>query len=65
VKIDSKGNLINQDFAELIKSKSESISETDAVKAINTILEHRKKLTQNSSPTLTVESLISATGIKI
>jgi DNA polymerase-3 subunit delta' len=65
VKIDSKGNLINQDFAELIKSKSESISETDAVKAINTILEHRKKLTQNSSPTLTVESLISATGIKL
>jgi DNA polymerase-3 subunit delta' len=65
VKIDSKANLINQDFAELIKSKSESISETDAVKAINTILEHRKKLTQNSSPTLTVESLISATGIKL
>ena len=65
VKIDSKGNLINQDFAELIKSESESISETDAVKAINTILEHRKKLTQNSSPTLTVESLISATGIKL
>ena len=65
VKINSKENLINQDFAELIKSKSESISETDAVKAINTILEHRKKLTQNSSPTLTVESLIFATGIKI
>jgi DNA polymerase-3 subunit delta' len=65
VKIDSKGNLINQDFAELIKSKSERISETDAVKAINIILEHRKKLTQNSSPILTVESLISATGIKL
>ena len=59
VKINPSGRLINEDFADLIKTKSKNISEIDALVRIESILEMREKLARNASPILTVEALLA------
>jgi hypothetical protein len=52
---------LNIDLSNQIEQFSAKIKETDALRAIHLILEHRKKLAQNSSPILILESLLMAT----
>jgi DNA polymerase III subunit delta' len=59
VKINPSGRLINEDFADLIKTKSKNISEIDALVRIESILEMRENLARNASPILTVEALLA------
>ena len=60
VKINPSGRLINEDFADLIKTKSKNISEIDALVRIESILEMRENLARNASPILTVEAILSS-----
>ena len=63
-KVNPGGNLINQDFAELIKEKSKKNAETDVLAKIQSILEIRENLTRNSSSNLTVEALLAKTEFR-
>jgi DNA polymerase III subunit delta' len=58
-KVNSNSKLVNNDFAQLIKLKSESVSESEVRIAIELILKHRENLAKNSSTILTAESLFS------
>jgi DNA polymerase-3 subunit delta' len=59
VKINPSRRLINEDFADLIKTKSKNISEIDALVRVESILEMRENLVRNASPILTVEALLA------
>ena len=58
-KVNSNSKLVNNDLAQLIKLKSESVSESEVQISIELILKHRENLAKNSSTILTAESLFS------
>jgi DNA polymerase III subunit delta' len=63
-KINPGGNLINQDFAELVREKSKKSVEIDVLAKVESILEIRENLTRNSSSNLTIEALLAKTEFR-
>ena len=59
-KINPGANLINQDFAELVREKSKKSIEIDVLAKVESILEIRQNLVRNSTSTLSTEALFSA-----
>jgi len=63
-KINPGGNLINQDFAELVREKSKKSVEIEVLAKVESILEIRENLTRNSSSNLTMEALLAKTEFR-
>ena len=63
-KINPGGNLINQDFAEIVREKSKKSVEIDVLAKVESILEIRENLARNSSSNLTVEALLASSRLE-